>query len=406
MATTLEALVKGEYTPEPESEIHRSREPKGRPTEQVELLAVSKESKAHIKTQRDPTDDLLELKAMPTEEAFELMLEAGGGVGYLVWCPITMQAWYAHNKLCLDQNFIYRDDLEILCIEGTTEAYTWLTERIGELNFGIITCKKCYILDNPGNETYEVYFDSNYPSIKYGKATPQGCFVHCYPNRFHRDMAILELDELYSNSSNKQAGKLTAKPFAPNEAIIVSDGAWMKDTCSFSFYYLDSKSVIHCTEGTIPSEPDQAVLISEINGAYNALKKCMERAKGVITYYYDNTSILNVFKNRKTEYIEEIKRYKDLLEKMFNLGYKINFVELHPKTGENRDTDNKALQFFHNRCDSACRDMADVFKKDYRAFTTNGSKDGKTLAQVHDESKPKPRNNNNRGYNKNYNGRR
>lgn len=98
---------------------------------------------------------------------------------------------------------------------------------------------------------------------------------------------------------------------------------------------------------------------SDINGAYWALKKCMERAKAEITYY---------------------------------LGYKINFVELHPKTGETRDTDNKALQFFHNRCDAACRDMADICRKDYKAFTTNGSKDGKTLAKLQEESKPKPKN--------------
>ncbi len=396
---TLENLINGENIPE--LEIHRSNEPKGRPEEEVQLLAVSEESTAHAKSQRDPTEDLVEFKLFPDETAFAEMIESEGG--YLIWCANTQQMWYALTKLCLNQNFIYRDDLEILEIADTVTAYAWLSERLKDVNFGIITCKKCYILDNPGNETYEVYYESNYPAIKYGKATPQGCFVHAYPNRFYRDMAILELDDLYANSSNKAAGKLTARPFAKNEAIIISDGAWMKDICSSSYYYLDDKSLVHYTEGTVPSEPDQAVLIAEINGAYLALKKCMEHAKGAITYYYDNTSILNVFKNHKTEYISEVKRYKDLLEKMYNMGYKINFVELHPKTGENRDTDNKALQFFHNRCDAACREMADICKKDYKAFTVNGSKDGKTLAAIHEESKPKPKNNN-RSYNNNRGG--
>ena len=388
MATTLDQLVNSTGEPE-EQELHRSREPKGRPDEEVTLLAVSNESREHAKTQRDPTDDLVEIKEHYDANQLQGITK---GEGYLIFCPQTAQMWYAHDKLCLDRNFIYREDLEIVAINEIEGVFEWFNQRAEPINFGIQTCKKCYILDNPGNETYEVYFDSNYPSIKYGKATPQGCFVHIYTNRFHRDMAILELDELYANSSNKQAGKLTAKKFGPREAIIVSDGAWMKEQATFSFYYLDDKSVIHCTEGTVPSEPDQAVLISEINGAYYALKKCMERNKGEITYYYDNTSILNVFRNRKTEYISEIKRYKELLERMHNLGYKINFVELHPKTGETRDTDNKALQFFHNRCDAACRDMADICKKDYKAFTTNGSKDGKTLATVQDESKPKPKN--------------
>ena len=388
MAITLDQLVNSTGEPE-EQELHRSKEPKGRPDNEVTLLAVSKESKEHAKTQRDPTDDLVEIKEHLDEAAFNALIQ---GAGYLVFCPTTAQMWYAHDKLCLDRNFIYREDLDILTVSGETGVFEWFNDRVKDINFGIQTCKKCYILDNPGNETYEVYSDSNYPSVKYGKATPQGCFVHVYANRFHRDMAILELDDLYANSSNKQAGKLTAKAFGPREAIIVSDGAWMREQATFSYYYLDDKSVVHCTEGTIPSEPDQAVLISEINGAYWALKKCMERSKSEITYYYDNTSILNVFKNRKTEYITEIKRYKELLEKMHNLGYKINFVELHPKTGETRDTDNKALQYFHNRCDAACREMADTCKKDYKAFTTNGSKDGKTLAKLQEESKPKPKN--------------
>lgn len=400
MKTTLDELVKG--TAElPEENLHRTKGVISRPDAAVTLLAVSNESREHSKTQKDPTDDLLEIKEHLDSAGLDGIT---GGKGFLVFCPTTLQMWYAHDKLCLDRNFIYREDLEILEVTDSS-AFDWFNQRVEPINFGIQTCKKCYILDNPGNETYEVYCDSNYPSIKYGKATPQGCFVHVYSNRFHRDMAILELDDLYANSSNKQAGKLTAKKFGEREAIIISDGAWMKEQSAFSYFYLDAESVVHCTEGTIPSEPDQAVLISEINGAYWALKRCMERGKGEITYYYDNTSILNIFKNRKTEYITEVKRYKDLLEKMHNLNYKITFVELHPKTGETRDTDNKALQFFHNRCDAACREMADICKKDYRAFTTNGSKEGKTLSTLHQESKPKP-NGTRGGYNSYKNNRR
>ena len=243
MAITLDQLVNSTGEPE-EQELHRSKEPKGRPDNEVTLLAVSKESKEHAKTQRDPTDDLVEIKEHLDEAAFNALIQ---GAGYLVFCPTTAQMWYAHDKLCLDRNFIYREDLDILTVSGETGVFEWFNDRVKDINFGIQTCKKCYILDNPGNETYEVYSDSNYPSVKYGKATPQGCFVHVYANRFHRDMAILELDDLYANSSNKQAGKLTAKAFGPREAIIVSDGAWMREQATFSYYYLDDKSVVHCT---------------------------------------------------------------------------------------------------------------------------------------------------------------
>lgn len=388
MSITLSELVNNPNIEVAET-LHRSNTPKKRPDEEVTLLAVSEESGVFHKSSKDPTEDLVEITSHLTGEDVEIITH---GTGYLIFCEWSAQMWYAPTKLCLDQNFIYRDDIEIFEVSDVEVALRWVNECLDDVNFKIVTSKVCYVLDNPCNETYEVYHDSNYAALKYGKSTPQGCMVHRYPNRFHRDMAILEFDNLYANSSAKVAGKFTAKPFTAREAIIVSDGAWMKEQATFSFFYLDDKSVIHCTEGCIPSEPDQAVLIAEINGAYWALKKCMERAKGDITYYYDNTSILNVFKNRKTEYIEEVKRYKELLEKMHNMGYKINFVELHPKTGEHRDTDNKALQLFHNRCDAACRDMADLCKKDYRAHASNGSKDGKQFSKVYEESKPKPKN--------------
>lgn len=390
MSMNLHDLVTGAVAPE--ESIHRTKKHKDRPTEEVELKSFSKESFVVAKTQKDPTDDLVEYtkpldaSSMPTE-------------GYLVWCAWSEQMWWAHSKLCLDQNFIYREDIDILDISNSDEPFTWYSEKTAGVEQGIYPSRKCYILDNPGNETYEVYHDSNYPSLHYGRSTPKGCFIHCYPNRFHRDMAILELDDLYTNSSLKEAAKLTEKNLGVDEAIIVSDGAWMKESCSSTFFYMDNMSVVKQTEGFLPTDGDQAVLIAEINGAYRALKMCMERQKRKIRYYYDNTSILNVFRNRKTEYIEEVKRYKDLLEKMDNYGYVIEFIELHPKTGEDRETDNRALQYFHNGCDMACREMCDIYSKDYKAFASADDKKGKTYSEFKKENAPKPRNQGN-GYRK------
>lgn len=380
----LKDLISGDF-PIIEESKHRTKDEIKRPIAEVQLLSLAKESRNHAKTQNDPTDDLIEVYSGP----FVFCLDSAYTECYCIFCKDTLQMWVAPTKLCLDANFVYRDDLIIQQVYSLDEVKEFFNTYLGDVAPKILTRKTCYIMDLPGNETYEVYYDSNYPSLTYGKATPVGSLIHKYPNRFHRDMAILALDELYSNSSNKVAGKLTAKEFAQNEAIVVSDGAWMREVTSSSCYYLDAESVIHLTEGRLPSDSNQAVLIAEIKAAYNALGMCYARGKKKVTYYYDNTSILNIFRNRKMEYLEEIKAYKDLCEKMLLDGYSINFVEIHPKTGEDRDETNKALMFFHNRCDDDCRDMCDLVKKDYKSFTQSGSKEGKTYKEVKEEFKPK-----------------
>lgn len=378
-------------------ELHRTKDKIERPRSEVTLRSLAKETVTHAKKQNDPTPDLIEIFS----GEFKFELDTAYTECYCIFCNDTLQMWVAPTKLCLDANFVYRDDLVIQQVYSYNEVKEFFTTYLGGYPPKLLTRKTCYILDLPGNETYEVYYDSAYPSLTYGKATPVGSMVHKYINRFHRDMAILELDALYSDSSNKKAGVFTEKEFKQNEAIVVSDGAWMKEKSASACYYLDAESVIHLVEGRLPSEVDQAVLISEIKAAYNALGLCYARKKKNITYYYDNTSILNIFRNRKTEYIEEVKQYKDLCEMMLAEGYSVNFVEIHPKTGEDRSDTNKALMFFHNRCDDYCRDMCDLVKKDYKSYTQNANKDGKTYKQVKETFKPKGRpkqnnNNNNR----------
>lgn len=379
-----------------------------RPQAEVKLESLDADVHEYVKVQKDPTDDLIFFprckKEWGADTSFSDFVKTA--TGFMVWCADTEEMWYAPDKQCLDANFIYREDLVIEPVTSVGGAECFYEEKTDDLRPGVNTCKVQYILDNPGNETYEVYHDSNYPTAHYGKATPTGMFVHRYQNRFHRDMAILALDREYSNSSHKEAAKLTAKSMTADEAIIVSDGAWMKNTSSCSYFYLDATSVLKMVEGTLPSDPDQAVLISEINGAYNALLMCKQRGKKKITYYYDNTSIVNVYRNRKMEYLPEIKRYKGLLEQMHTEGFEVTFIELHPKTDEDKDSENKALIFFHNTCDAECRNISDICKKDYKAFAADTQKSGKTYGQIKEEFKPKgrPRNggNNNRGGN--YNG--
>jgi hypothetical protein len=403
MATSLkDALAQAgvELTPEEELQAeeelqvkHRAKSVLERPKEEVKLGSISLEGFEPKKTQKDPTEDLVFLPRTckdSIEDVEEYQKAMGESKGYLVWCANTEELWIAPTKLCLDANFIYREDLEITELTGdVTKDFKVVENYITGLRPGISPRKYCYILDIPGNESYEVYYDSAYPSLKYGQATPTGSFIHKYINRFHRDMAILELDKLYSESSAKKASKQIEKQLKPHEAVIISDGAWLKNTCTSAFWFIDATSAIKFTEGVLPSEPDQAVLIAEIRGATNALQLCYAKGKKKIRYYYDNTSILNVFRNRKTEYIAEVKEYKELLEKLNNEGYQVTFIELHPKTGEDRIDDNKALLFFHNSCDAECRTMADIFKKDYKSFASVDDKQGKTYSAVKEEFKPK-----------------
>lgn len=351
-----------------------------RPSEEVKLFSVSKESVEITKTQKDPTDDLIFLPIAASKG--ELLTLSLPEQGFLIFAKDTQECWIAPDQICLNKNFIYREDLEIMSYTSLGDCLDRYLDINKDYLPGVYPTRKCYILNNPANETYEVYYASNYPAEKYGKSTPQGMCVHMYPNRFHRDMAIIALDKLYSNSSNKEAGKLTARTFEPNEAIIISDGAYMKNSCASSVVYLDKSSVIKCTKGFLPSDEDQAVLVSEVTGAIIALKMCLLNKKKKITYYYDNTSIVNVFKNKKTEYLSEIKEYKELLKEMDSKGFKINFIELHPKTGDNRDNENKALMFFHNNCDSECRIMCDIFKKDYKSFTTTNYQESESYKDI------------------------
>lgn len=364
---------------------HRSKTVLERPKDEVKLNRVSAADFEPKKYQNDPTDELIEVTAGTTLSEFNKMIE--GKFYALVWCSDTMQTWIAPTKLCMDQNFIYREDLTIV---GSRQEASWFYEENGlKVSSGIITRKTCYILDSPADERYEVYYNSNYPTVKYGKATPNGMFIIKCKDRFHRDMKIMELDKLYDEASRSRASDMSKEPMGTNEAIIISDGCFMRNVCTSAYYYLDNVSMMKVSQGIIPSEPEQAVLIAEISGAVAALQMCRLKGKKKITYYYDNTSILNVLRNRKTEYIREIVEYKKLLEELDGDGYDVKFVELHPKTGEDRASTNKALMFFHNYCDAECQSMARVFSKDYRSIAQSNSADGKTYKQTKKEFKPK-----------------
>lgn len=374
-------------------DLHRVKKVE-RPSTRAELLSIYKDSDEYVRSSKDHTEDLLFVDK--SVRYYQLNDENG----YFILDVNTNLLWYAHDEICLNKNFIYRGDL-IIKSNKDEDILDWIEGNL-EISSKTVKSKKCYILDNPANETYEVFYEPTYPLVNYGKPTPQGCIVHMYANRFYRDIAILELDEMYSNSSLKEAGKFTGKKLKDDEVIIISDGCYAKESCASTFFYIDNAITTKCVTGFLPSDMQQAVLVSEIKSAYNALQMCLLNKKKKITYYYDNSSIVNVFKNRKTEYIVEIKEYKELVDTLYINGYSINFVELHPKTGEDRDKENKALLKFHNICDSECYSMTDLYSRSYADYAANGNTDGKGLKKIKEEEKArvgrsKNSNQNNRG---------
>lgn len=74
-----------------------------RPEEKVTLTALDSECHDVIKTQKDPTPDLIELAKGP-----DAKLPNGVVIedSYLVWCKDTEQTWFAPTEKCLNANFI------------------------------------------------------------------------------------------------------------------------------------------------------------------------------------------------------------------------------------------------------------------------------------------------------------
>lgn len=401
MGTTLKDALRKAKVPMTQEEMdrdkeqlinkHRSKNVIQRPNKKVELHSVLPYDFEPVKEQRDPTDDLVILPRIVDERSKELFSIPCEEQTYLVWCGWSEDLWWAPTLKCLNQNFVYRDDLDIYEVKGTEEAYTKARDVTSSLRPGVIPTKSCYILDDPANETYEVYSDPTFSKVKYGKTTPDGMLVHKYKNRFHRDLAILELDHLYSEQSSRHAGKLVVRGYADDEAIVISDGCWLKNSCAMSFVYLDNGNVVQFTRGFTPSDQEQGVLIAEIVGAREAIQYAASQGKKRITYYYDNVSILNVFRNKSTEYLREVTEYKQMLEELNSQDVEVLFVDIHPKTDNNRQDENRALMLFHNMCDSNCRRMSDLYKKDYRAIASNGGKNEDSMSTASRRNPNRPR---------------
>lgn len=378
-----------------------------RPSEVLDLKSIRSEFIEISKQDYNATPELIEVDISCSDPVQKTETQVYGDGSFLIQDINTKQVWIAPNELVLNNNFIYREDIDIFKISNEDEFRKTLQVMLEAHPFGVKPSRVCYILDNPVLECITPYYNSASVLQMYGVSTPRGCFIHKYPNRFIRDMAILKMNKKYTTASKRDI-KLLSKDLKPNQAIIVSDGAFLKNISANSMFYIDDKSIISMQEATIPSIPEQSVLISEIKGAINALSMCVAKNKRDIIYYYDNTSIVNCFNNKKLEYIDEVRDFKELIRALASSNFNVYFKEVHPKNiqddEENDDellAERKGIKYFHNLCDDRCTEAAQIFNRGYKELISTNVEKGLTLADLIEKDKPKKvygksNNNNNR----------
>ena len=261
-------------------DIQSKQESLKKPEELIELQAVYEECEAYQKTEKDKTDDLIELETGLDLDSLRDIIGYKDDENcdwYLVFDTNTKYSYLAKDLVCLNKNFVYRGDVEIITCKSISEVVERYMETSGKYTHGCMPRFGCYILDNPSIEKYEVYYDSNYPKMQYGLATPKGCAIHKYKDRFHRDMAILELDILYSQASKIRAREFTKMELKPNEAIIVSDGAYLKNACLCAIFYIAADQIMKLSVGFLASDETQSskelsCILSNINYRVNTKK--------------------------------------------------------------------------------------------------------------------------------------
>ena len=330
------------------------------PARAVVLQAINSNTINDKEPERCISDELLEIPIGCTAENVVAMLESVVTLpAFFIWCEDTLQMWCAPTEDCLNTSFIYRGDLEIAIIEDVSQITDYYEERAAKLQPGSVTSKKCFILNNPPAETYEVYYASNYPVMRYGKVTPDGMTVMAFNNRFERDAAILKLEEHYSRISKGSARSLVKKAMTTEEAVIVSDGCVAGNIGACAAVYIDMFGVTKQVRSLKFTSDRTNVLIAELEGALLAFRICAGNRKKKVTYYTDNRAVLEVIQGTQANN-KVAQKLQQIISKLRLDGANITCLEVHPKNKKVHGTGDKAIQHFHNLCDKECTAMLDL----------------------------------------------
>ena len=361
-----------------------------KPTKAVQLLAAH-EDEAEVKKYvlDDKTDDLVTLPYGKTKDCFEVLNKVIGP-GFIVYDIYSKETWYAPDIICLNKNFVFREDVRIVQVENKQEAVdTWLTFN-EDIAPSRLYSRFKYILDDPTAGIYWPFSSPDYVPKHYGKPILQGTVIHKCKNRFQRDSLILMLEQKYTSESEKDVREIGKTELSDDEAIIVSDGSSKESTVSYCYYYMDNKSILRqsgCC--TLANDVKCTSSVAEIIGALNAIKQCVAQGKHIIKYYFDNSVIINVFKSHKLDNIAEIREYKDYLNQLNAVGYEILFCDLHPKTDKQKYKLNKALTYIHNSCDSECIAIAKMHYRNYAKKAMVDESKGNSLSRIVKPQQPK-----------------
>lgn len=363
-AVNIEDLPEGNDVVEPVLE---------RPSKEVDLASMLSDYLGVKRTKWGITEDLIVVDINLSDPVDKTEVPEYKGFEYLIQDKNTHLIYIAPTERVLNNNFIYREDLDIVRLESKDDYENIIGDMLSEYPRGKKCRTACYILESTVLESYTPYYNHEAVIQKFGVTTPKGYTIRRYVDRFERDRGILELEQKYSSTSFKEAGKLLKLNLSPNEAVIISDGSNVKNVISCSVCYIDNSSFINLTECTLPSNPSQAVLLSEIKGATNALNMCLAKGKTKVTYYYDNTSIVNCFNNKRLGGVSEVKAFKELVVSLMSKGYDINLLEIHPKTQQADEEVNnklaeerKGLKYLHSFCDGMCTKVSQLYLDGYK----------------------------------------
>ena len=149
-----------------------------KPTKAVQLLAAH-EDEAEVKKYvlDDKTDDLVTLPYGKTKDCFEVLNKVIGP-GFIVYDIYSKETWYAPDIICLNKNFVFREDVRIVQVENKQEAVdTWLTFN-EDIAPSRLYSRFKYILDDPAAGTYWPFSSPDYVPKHYGKPILQGTVIH------------------------------------------------------------------------------------------------------------------------------------------------------------------------------------------------------------------------------------